>query len=476
MNDQILKLFGVIVLLFALLVFFTSRWTVFDASALNHNSLNQRTEIAQEQIKRGPILADDGAVLARSVPAGGGTWSRTYPEGSLFAQTVGYWLGSGNDAGLELSYADALQGATSTVSSVFGPLSSHVDNGDTLDTTLDPKAQEAARTGLAGRVGAVVALDPRDGDVLALYADPTYDPNHPNAKCNNLTCSYFDNATQSALPPGSTFKIVTATGAINTHRFTPDSVLDGRSPRSISGVPLENDDNEQFGDISLTEALTFSVNTVWAQVGDDLGVNTMTQYMKRYGFYSRPPIDLPAGELRASNVLSPAAVPYPPGSVDEDIGRIAIGQGGLAVTPLQMAMVASTVADNGRLMVPHLVSRITDPDGQTVRTVAPKLYHQVMTTQAAQAINQMMRTVVDEGTGTPARLASGIQFAGKTGTASVGPTGENETDPWFIGFAPANDPKVAVAVMLENTDNETGGQVAGPIASSVVQTLLDEGK
>jgi peptidoglycan glycosyltransferase len=218
------------------------------------------------------------------------------------------------------------------------------------------------------------------------------------------------------------------------------------------------------------------VNTVWAQVGDDLGVNTMTEYMKRYGFYEKPPIDLPAGELRAANVLSPADVPYPPGSVDEDIGRIAIGQGGLAVTPLQMAMVASTVADDGRLMVPHLVSRITDPDGQTVRTIAPKLYHQVMTTQSAQAINQMMRTVVDEGTGTPARLASGIQFAGKTGTASVGPSGENETDPWFIGFAPANDPKVAVAVMLENTDNETGGQVAGPIASSVVQTLLDEGK
>jgi peptidoglycan glycosyltransferase len=359
MNDQIVKLFGAIVLLFALLVFFTSRWTVFDASALNHNPLNSREAIAQEKIKRGPILADDGAVLARSVPAVGGTWKRTYPQGSLYAQTVGYWRGSGDDAGLELSYARALQGSTSTVNSVFGALSSHVDDGDTLHTTLDPRAQQAARAGLDGRVGAVVALDPRSGDVLALYADPTYDPNEPNAKCNGVTCSYFDQATESALPPGSTFKIVTATGAINTRRFTPDSVLDGRSPRTISGVPLENDDNEQFGDISLTEALTFSVNTVWAQVGEDLGVATMTQYMKRYGFYSKPPIDLPSDELRASDVLSSAGVAYPAGSVDEDIGRIAIGQGGLAVTPLQMAMVASTVADDGRLMVPHLVSRIT---------------------------------------------------------------------------------------------------------------------
>jgi peptidoglycan glycosyltransferase len=476
MNDQIVKLFGAIVLLFALLVFFTSRWTVFDASALNHNPLNQREAIAQEKIKRGPILADDGTVLARSVAAGGGTWRRTYPQGSLYAQTVGYWRGSGDDAGLELSYARALEGSTSTVNSVFGLLSSHAQDGDTLHTTLDPEAQQAARAGLDGRVGAVVALDPRSGDVLALYADPTFDPNNPNAKCNGVTCSYFDQATESALPPGSTFKIVTATGAINTGRFTPSSILDGHSPRTISGVPLENDDNEQFGDISLTEALTFSVNTVWAQVGEDLGVATMTQYMKRYGFYSKPPIDLPSDELRASDVLSSAGVAYPAGSVDEDIGRIAIGQGGLAVTPLQMAMVASTVADDGRLMVPHLVSRVTGADGQTVRTVTPRLDRQVMTASSAQAINGMMRTVVDEGTGAPAKLAGGIQFAGKTGTASVGPTGENETDPWFIGFAPADDPKVAVAVMLENTDNQTGGQVAGPIASSVVQTLLNEGR
>ena len=476
MNDQIVKLFGVVVVLFALLVFFTSRWTVFDANALNHNPLNQRTAIAQEQIKRGPILADNGTVLARSIPAGGGLWKRTYPTGSLFAQTVGYSLGSGNDAGLELSYQNALQGSTSTVSSVFGALSSHVDNGNTVNTTLDPKAQVAARTGLAGRVGAVVALDPRNGNVLALYADPTYDPNHPNAKCNGVTCSYFDNATQSALPPGSTFKIVTATGAIDTHRYTPNSVLDGHSPRSISGVPLQNDNNEQFGAISLTEALTYSVNTVWAQVGEALGTSTLTGYMKRFGFYSTPPLDLPSGELRTSDVLSPAGVVYPPGSVDEDIGRIAIGQGGLAVTPLQMAMVASAVADDGRLMTPHLVSRISSPTGQTVRTIAPKLYHRVMSAQSAQSITQMMRTVVDEGTGAPAKLSSGIEFAGKTGTASVGAAGKNETDPWFIGFAPANHPKVAVAVMLENTANQTGGQVAGPIASSVVQTLLDEGK
>jgi peptidoglycan glycosyltransferase len=140
-----------------------------------------------------------------------------------------------------------------------------------------------------------------------------------------------------------------------------------------------------------------------------------------------------------------------------------------------MAMVASTIADGGNLMRPHLASRFVDPQGATVDTIQPRLYHRVMSAQSAQDINQMMGTVVDEGTGTPASLG-GIPFAGKTGTASVGKPGENRTDPWFIGFAPANDPKVAVAVVLENTPNEYGGQVAGPIAAAVVKTLLQEGK
>jgi len=142
-----------------------------------------------------------------------------------------------------------------------------------------------------------------------------------------------------------------------------------------------------------------------------------------------------------------------------------------------MAMVASAVADDGKLMVPHLVASVIAPDGRTVTTIAPRLYHQVMSAKTAQEINLMMRTVVDEGTGTPAQLGNGIQFAGKTGTASVGPTGLGETQPWFIGFAPANDPKVAVAVDLERSDSGlSGGQVAAPIAKDVVQTLLSEGK
>jgi penicillin-binding protein A len=474
MNDQIVKLFGLILLLFALLVFFTSKWTVFDASALNANALNHLTAIRQAKIKRGEILAGNGTPLARSVPAGGGTWKRAYPAGSLFAQTVGYWRGAGNDAGLELSYSRQLEGTHSSVTSVFGPLSGGTQIGDTVHTSLDPQAQVVARRDLAGRIGSVVAIQPQTGAILAMYSNPSYDPANPNAKCAD-ECQ-FDRATQSAYPPGSTFKIVTATAAINSGRYTPNSPVDGSSPATISGTPLSNDVGDPpLGEISLTYALTQSINTAWARVGVSLGTRLMTDYMKRFGFYAKPPIDLPPGELRASDVISPAGQAYPAGSADEDIGRIAIGQGGLAVTPLQMAMVASAVADGGRLMVPHLASRIVNHDGQTVQTVKPQLYHQVMSASTAQQINEMMRTVVDEGTGTAAQLGS-VAFAGKTGTASVGPTGGNLTQPWFIGFAPADAPKVAVAVDIERTDDGYGGQVAAPIARDVVQTLLNEGK
>ena len=272
------------------------------------------------------------------------------------------------------------------------------------------------------------------------------------------------------------FRSVTAGAAINSGKYTPNSQVDGSSPAVISGVPLSNDAGDPpLGEISLTYALTQSINTAWARVGVSLGTGVMTDYMRRYGFYSEPPIDLPKSELRASDVLSPAGVAYPAGSADEDIGRIAIGQGGLAVAPLQMAMVASTIADNGVLMRPRLASRFTNSHGQTVATIRPSVSHRVLSARTAQEVNLMMRTVVDEGTGQAASLG-GISFAGKTGTASVGKTGQQRTDPWFIGFAPANDPKVAVAVVLENTPNEYGGQVAGPIAAAVVRTLLQEGK
>ncbi|MBV9471972.1 MAG: hypothetical protein JO206_03315 [Solirubrobacterales bacterium] len=473
MSGPIARLFAVVVVLFALLVGWTSRWTVFEASSLDNNALNARTLLDELKIKRGRILADDGTVLAQSVPAAGGTWSRSYPTRSLFAQAVGYSLpAQARAAGLELSRGQELRGLQTGLSSIFGQLTPRRVGDDVL-TSLDPKAQQVAVQQLAGRAGSVVALNPQTGAVKVMYSNPSYDDNNPDATGAGI--STVNRATQARYPPGSTFKVVSAVAAIDSGRYTPSSTVNGNSPVTISGVPLSNDNNQSWGMIDLTTALTYSVNTVWAQVAEALGRPTLTDYMQRFGFYAKPPLDYPPDELFPSRPVSSSGHPYAPGSPDEDIGRIGIGQGGLQVTPLQMAMVAAAIANGGKLMVPHLTDRVLDADGRTVETISPSVYSQVMKSSTAAQVAQMMKKVVEEGTGTPAQLG-GVDFAGKTGTASIGVTGSNLTEPWFIGFAPIQNPKVAVAVTVEQTQGGFGGTVAAPIAKSVVQTLLSEGQ
>jgi peptidoglycan glycosyltransferase len=472
-NQSIIRLFGVVVLLFTLLVVWTSRWTVFQATALQDNSLNKLSYYASLKVRRGRILADDRSVLARSVPAPGGTWNRTYPFGPLFAQPVGYDIVKlGSAAGLERYRSQALSGTLKTgLSSVFGPLGGDKPVGDDVYTTLDPTGQRLARTLLAGRAGAVVAIVPQTGAVKVMYANPSYDDNHPQAPGATL----FDRATQGEYPPGSTFKVVTTAAALDSGRYTPSSTINGKSPITISGVPLANDNNEQFGYVSLADALTHSINTVYAQVGEAVGIQTMATYMKRFGFYSTPPLDLPSDEMSASGERSPAnGRLLSPTSNLIDLGRMAIGQDKLTVTPLQMAMVASAVADGGTLMKPRLTARVVNPEGQTVQAFGPSVYSQVMKPSSAAELKQMMTNVVEEGTGQAANLV-GLRVAGKTGTAQVGGPGSNLDDPWFIGLAPVDHPRIAVAVALERIPNGYGGTYAAPIAAQIMKTLIGEG-
>jgi len=433
-SGPISRLFTVIVVLFALLVFFTTRWTVIDASSLQNNSLNRLTLVSQLRIKRRRILANDGTVLARSVQAGGGTWKRAYPTGALFAQPIGYSnLTEGAAAGLELSDGSDLRGLQTGLNSIFGQLTPQ-RTGDDVYTTLDTKGQRAAMQALGNQPGSVVALNPRNGAVLVMYSNPSYNDNDPS----NLAPgdSLLNRATQARYAPGSTFKVVTGTAALDTGLYTPTSTVNGKSPILVSGVPLENDGNQSWGPQTLITAMTYSINTIFAQVAEHVGRATMANYMKRFGFYSKPPLDYPPSQMRASNVVSYTGKALAPGSPDEDIGRIGIGQGGLAVTPLQMAMVASAVADGGTLMTPHLTARVVNAVGQTVETIAPKVLDQVMSAGSAHEIAQMMTKVVEEGTGQAVQLGS-ISVAGKTGTASIGAPGSGLTNPWFIAFAPA---------------------------------------
>ncbi|HTX46864.1 MAG TPA: penicillin-binding transpeptidase domain-containing protein [Solirubrobacteraceae bacterium] len=476
MNAPIGRMFGVIILLFTLLVVWTTRWTVIDSKALQNNSLNARTLIDEEKIDRGRILADNNEVLAKSVPARGGTFTRTYPTGSLFAQAVGYSIVSeGEGAGLELSAGSYLRGVQTGLSSVFGQLGGSTQVGDDVYTSLDPTAQQEAVSQLDGRVGSVVALDPQTGAVKVMYSNPTYNDNDPSASGTNI--SRFNNATQGGYAPGSTFKVVTTAAALDSGKFTPNSIINGNSPITVSGVPLENDGNQSWGPVTLTKALTYSINTVYAQVGQDVGRATMQTYMKRFGFYSTPPLDYPPNEMIASGVRTHAggALLYPT-NTGVDLGRMSIGQERLLVTPLQMAMVAATIANHGKLMVPHMISKVVNQDGAVVDTIKPTVYGQVMSAANANAETQMMTDVVEEGTGTSANL-EGVKVAGKTGTATVGESGGVPLDnAWFIGFAPVNNPKVAVAVLLPSIPNGYGGQFAAPIAANIIKTLLAEGQ
>jgi peptidoglycan glycosyltransferase len=220
--------------------------------------------------------------------------------------------------------------------------------------------------------------------------------------------------------------------------------------------------------------MTYSINTIFAQVAEHVGRGTMTDYMKRFGFYSKPPLDYPSFQLAISRPYVTPTRAYPPASPDEDIGRIGIGEGGLLVTPLQMAMVASAVADGGTLMTPHLIDRVVDQDGRTVRTTNPTVYSHVMKSSTAAEVTRMMEKVVEEGTGTAVQLG-GISVAGKTGTAQIGPNGSNLTQPAFVAFAPADHPKIAIAVMIDESNGGFGGSVAAPIAKTVLQTLLADG-
>ena len=481
MNRPIIRLYGFIVLLFALLVAFTSRWTVFEASSLRENRFNARRLLEQERIDRGRILAANGAVLARSVRESEGVYQRTYPTGEEFAHAVGYSyidpdLGQ---TGIERFRNSPLNGqSTDNLQSVLDQLQGKKPQGDDVVTTLQPAAQRVAISALGEHRGAVVALEPRTGAVTVMASTPGYNPNALRSQSayegltkDTIGKPLVNRATQFGYAPGSTFKVVTATAAIDTGAYTPESTVSGRDGVLISGIPLSNDDQESFGELTLTQALTKSVNTVYAQVAVHLGKQTMARYMRRFGFDAKPQLDYPAEQMSASGEYVDGHL-ISPTSPRVDVGRMGIGQDKLEVTPLQMAEVAAAVANRGRLMVPHLTDRIVEPDGRTVERISPRVQSVVMKTSTSRSVTSMMEAVVNEGTGTEAQIP-GVQVAGKTGTAET-QIGTAINNVWFIAFAPAADPRVAIAVTLQDVPGQ-GAAFAAPVARQVMEALLRSG-
>ena len=483
MNAQIVKLFAFIVVLFGVLVGFTSWWSVFDAEALREKDANKRPLLEQQQIERGRILAADGTVLARSVAKGSGDnlrYVRRYPEGSLYGHPIGYSFVNQGDSEFEQFHNDELIGESSEFGSILDELTGAEQEGNDVVTNIDPQAQQTAAAALqeAG-FGAVVAIEPQSGRVKALVSNPSYDPNRVpfdlrELNENEIEAPLFNRATQGQYPPGSTFKVVTAAAGLESGAITPETTIDAPGTLEVEGQPLENDFGEDFFGASLDEALTNSVNTWFGQLGQQVGNETMFETMEQFGFGATPPIDLPEEELSRSGVFDEGDLLGRGDPVD--LARLAIGQERLLVTPLQMAMVAAAVANGGKLMKPQIWSRVVDPDGRVTDRLDPSEYSEPISAETAADLATAMEGVVTEGTGTNAAIP-GVPVAGKTGTAETPGNeacggGVDENQAWFIGFAPADDPQIAIAATVECTE-QFGNDVAAPIFRAVAESILE---
>ena len=479
MNERIGRLFGVVTVLFVILAGFTAWWTVVQADELRGERANKRPLFEAQKIKRGTIRTADGTVIAVSNPVGRGEsrrFVRDYPLGGLFGHPIGYSFAEKGNSEFERYHDETLTGRDSEVDSLIDQLTGATPSGKSITTALDAGAQQTAFDLLAGQAGSVVAIEPDTGKVRVAASLPTYDPNLVPEDLGELNADssapLLDRATQGQYPPGSTFKVVTAAAALDSGAIDSTTLIDSPSTLTIQGQPLSNFGGASFGQIDVQTALTNSANTFFATLGETIGSGTLFEYMERFGFNSKPRIDLPRDELSVSGVFDDGSLVDASDGVD--VARIAIGQERLLVTPLQMAEVAAAIANDGTLIEPRIWTTVRDPDGRVTARMEPERQSQVMRPATADELTEAMKDVVSEGTGTAAAL-SGIDVAGKTGTAEVpgrAECGGLPNQAWFIGFAPADDPEIAVAATVECTTG-TGGSVAAPIAAGVMQALTD---
>ncbi len=470
------------------LIVASTYWQAWAAPDLANKSDNSINQVSQFTIDRGRIFAANGTTLAKNriVHGNGKTlYFRRYPLGSLTAAAVGYATLTKSRAGLERSANDSLTGADQSLSGAIKQIGDRLlgstIHGSDVYTSLDLNAQRVATNALGSNCGAAIAFEPATGRVLVLVTKPTYNPNDVEGhydrigKIRSSSCSpaspLLDRATQGLYPPGSSFKTVTAAAALDSGRFTPSSIFHdpgycieyGRQVRNFS----DQSGPEVFGTLSLATGFQDSVNSVFCNIGMTLKMPTLMNYARRFGFDQTPPIDLPSDAVNISGLYKGKRLLSPSQDRLGDPGRTAFGQDKLLVTPLQMAMVAATIANNGKEMAPHLVDRVRRSNGEIVR-IRPQVLGQPIKATTALELTQMMESVVSGGTGTAAQIP-GVRVAGKTGTAENGPGQPNTT--WFIAFAPADAPRVAVAVVLQNQTG-TGGTTAAPIARQIMQAIL----
>ena len=472
-------------LLVALIVA-TTYWQTWARPALAERQDNAIQRVAQFQINRGLILSPS-RVLARSKErrVGGRTfYFRRYPQGRLTAHVVGYSTAARSRTGLERSLNSLLTGSgrglSSLVDQSLDKLNGKPIVGDTVVTTLDVNGQRVALEALGTRCGAVVVLDPRTGRLRVMVSSPSYDPNSVETNFSRILkiradCSpaspLLNRASQGLYPPGSTFKVVTASAALESGQFTPASTFVDPGYCTVYGKRVNNfDTTRPFGAVSLATALQFSVNSVFCNIGLKLGAKRLVKTSKAFGFYERPPLETPESERLPSGLYRNGRLYDPKRDRDVDGGRMAFGQERLLVTPLQMAMVAAAIGNDGILMRPFVVEKTVTPNGKTRERTRPEKLRRAVSPATARDVGAMMVRAVQAGTGTAAQIA-GLRIGGKTGTAETGVDRSNVT--WFIAFAglEGQKPGLAIAVVLQN-QSLTGGATAAPIARQVMQALL----
>ena len=482
MNRPIRHVGYAMIVLMLLLVGQLTYLQVVDANHLANDPRNVRKTLHAYNRARGEILTADGAIVAQSVPTTGDfKYQRKYPLGDLFAQVSGYqsFVGLVGSTGVESSYDKVLTGQDLGLQfNDIGGLVSGKSDTNNVVLSLKQSTQQVAKDALGDQKGSVVALDVKTGAVLAMYSNPSYDPNFLAVHNSQVVQAAFnlinssdagDPALQRAYrqiyPPGSAIKVVTTKSALELNAAQPDTNFDFLNDYTIPGTntPISNFGGENCGG-SLVESLVNSCNTTFAKLGYDMGPAFVPQ-MDQCGIHSAIPIDL---DPKSATSQGP--------TVASDKARFAlagIGQGDVFTSPLQMAVVAAAVANGGSIMEPHVVQEIQDSDGKTIETYSPKKWRDCMSPQTAAAVNVMMQDVVARGTGTGAQI-NGVTVAGKTGTAQTAPG--QPPHAWFIAFAPAENPQYAVAVLVENggryNESATGGAVAAPVARQVLLNLL----
>jgi len=465
-------------IMFGLLLANGTYMMIFRQSALAAEPQNRRVRDAEFAQDRGSILAAGKTEIATTRPSKDRfKYQRVYPQGMLYAPVTGYYSYDRGRTGLERSYNAELAGTDDAlfIRRLVDLATNRSPQGASVQTSILPDAQRAAARGLGSQKGAVVALDPKTGAVLALVTSPTFDPNEIASHdieaagdaydrlANDPTKPLSNRAAREIYPPGSTFKLVTSAAALADGE-TADSLVDSPVRLKLPGTNTYLTNSAPCGGtkITLTEALKVSCNTAFANLGLDLGQDKLRAQADKFGF-----------DQRHLDELGGVASKFPDELNDAQLALSAIGQYDVAATPLQMAMVSAAIANDGVLMDPYLVSMVQSPDLKPISTTKPKVLSEAMLPDNAKQLQQMMVTVVEEGTGVNAQIP-GVTVAGKTGTAQSDP--KRKPFAWFTSFAPVEDPQVAVAVIVEDAsiprEDIAGGRVAAPIARAVMKAVL----